>query len=496
MATSLYKFQEALKTCEEHPNEELSCFCKTCKEFICTTCAKTTHHGHEWDLIPIVAKKQRKETPVLCQKIRQEKMPRCREKLRIVQTNISDVEKATDGDVKKLEERRTAMIDAVNQIIDEQKINRIAIKKKECAKLEEDCSRLRTKIEYVDKMTTSLDSNIDAYTDFDMIKMEIEMLKSLTELEMYDVDVRDTEVTYVPGEINRATIEEMIGRIKDTPRINVTDSVCVMEMKTFDGFNRKIRAIAQTSSHQAWIRESKNYAIKQVSLQSTETKSVTLPPHVDFITLSNGDFIVTNSNDQVIRRFTSTGKPSDMVSTMPLHPSWISKTQTGDILVSLKDSGYLFNLTPSSRRLVQRMTLTGKILRRYEFHKNGTTRLFTQPLRTAENGNSDVCVVNCTSDDTGELIVLYGDGRVRATYRGQEDSKCAFDPSDVACDSRRRIIVSDWNNKRLHLLSSDGIFLKYLLSDMFDYPHTIALYQDNLWVGFAKGTVTVYKYSK
>ena len=94
MATSLYKAREALKTCEEHQNEELSCFCKTCKKFICTTCAQKSHLWHEWDFIPLVAKKRRKETPILCRKIKQENMPRCREKLRVVDENIANVEKA------------------------------------------------------------------------------------------------------------------------------------------------------------------------------------------------------------------------------------------------------------------------------------------------------------------------------------------------------------------------------------------------------------------
>ena len=43
--------------------------------------------------------------------------------------------------------------------------------------------------------------------------------------------------------------------------------------------------------------------------------------------------------------------------------------------------------------------------------------------------------------------MLHGDGRVRATYHGQEDSEFAFDPTDVACDSKRRIIVTEYNNK-------------------------------------------------
>ena len=493
MATSLYKFQVALKTCTEHPNEELSCFSKPCKSFICSTCARTSHHGHKWNIISLVAKKRRREIPIVYRKIKNDDMRGCREKLRVVDENISDIEKASEEDVKKLEERRKTMVDAINQIIEDQKRKRTEIMEKGSKKLREDRSQLRTKIEYLDKMTTSLDSNIDAYTDFDVIEMEIEMLNALSELEAYNVVRFDTEVTYVPGEINRAAIEEMIGRIEETMKAtSVNDeSVSIMEVKTFKDFNKSITTIAPISSNQALIREFKNCTIKLLSSQSTDTNSVTLPPHDDFISLSNDDFIVTDFNNQVIRRVTSAGKVSDIVSTKPLHPTYISKTQT-DLLVSLRDGGDPYKLQPSSRRLVQRMTLTGKVLKTYEFREDGVTRLFIYPYKTAENGNSDICVVNRTSGATGELIVLHEDGRVRPIYRGPKYFK--FDPTGVACDYKSRIIVSDWTNKCVHLLSLEGTLLRYLLSDMSKSPNVLALYQGSLWIGFMGGTVKVYKY--
>ena len=88
--------------------------------------------------------------------------------------------------------------------------------------------------------------------------------------------------------------------------------------------------------------------------------------------------------------------------------------------------------------------------------------------------------------------MLDGDGRLRVTYRGQEGSK--LNPTDVACDSESRIIVADFTNQCLHLLSPGGIFLRYLLSDMSDRPFTIALYQNKLWIGFFRGTVKLHKY--
>ena len=494
MATSLYKAQEALKTCDEHQNEELSCFCKTCKKFICTTCAKTTHNGHDWDLVSLVAKKSRKETPILCRGIKQENMPRCREKFRDVEANISAVEKASDEDMTKLEERRTAMINAINQTIDEQKRKREEIKEEKRTKLDEHRLRLKTKIEYLDKITTSLDGNIGAYTDYDLLEMEQEMLTALEEVEKYDVERVSSEVTFVPGEIIQELIAAMIGEIKESDAdIDTCTSISVEEMRTLNYFDERLHTISPVSSTQAWVGGMKSYTIKQLSSQGTETNNITISNHNCFMS-SNGDFIVTDFKQQAIRRVTSAGKEQVIVRTKPLYPTFIRQAQTGDVLVNLIDGGDNYKLRPSSRRLVQRMTLSGKVLRTYEFRENGDTRLFILPGRMAENGNSDICVINRTSGSTGELVVLHGDGRVRFTYHGQEGLK--FNPADVACDSDRRIIVLELiKTTSLSLLSSNGTFLRFLLSDMFDYPDTMALYHNTLWIAFQKGAVKVYKYT-
>ena len=170
--------------------------------------------------------------------------------------------------------------------------------------------------------------------------------------------------------------------IEETLKVDVDDNVAVMEVKTFKEFDKTITTIAPISSDRAWIRQLHNNTVQQLSLQNTETNSVTLPPHTDFITLRNGDFIMTGYRDQVIRRVISDAKESVVVSTKPLRPTWISKTQTGDVLVTLEDVGD-YKLQPSSRRLVQRMTLTGKVLHTYEFLEDGVTRLFTFAERTA-----------------------------------------------------------------------------------------------------------------
>ena len=283
----------------------------------------------------------------------------------------------------------------------------------------------------------------------------------------------------------------MVGSVKELIMTSVDDTVTTEEIKIFKEFDDQICTIHPIPSTQAWISDISGSDVKLMTLENIETQIITLAPHADFVTLSNDGFIVINSGGGVLLRVTLDGKVSDIVSTKPLYPTSISKTHTDDLLVTLRDAGNDYKLKPSSRRLVQRMTLTGKILNTYEFREDGTTRLFTFPELTAENGNTDICVINETGDETGELIVLYRHGQVNFTYRGQDSEFC---PTAVACDSKTRLVVWDYLNGRFDLLSPDGTFLRYLLSDKFEGVADIALHQNNLWIGFDDGAVKVYKY--
>ena len=109
-------------------------------------------------------------------------------------------------------------------------------------------------------------------------------------------------------------------------------------------------------------------------------KSKALQWFNDFTVLNNGAFIVTDDRDQVIRLTSSVGKESVVIKKKTLHPTYISKTRTNDILISLRDDW-------DNRRLVQQITHIEMVVRTYEFRDDGTTRLFAVPYRTAENRN-------------------------------------------------------------------------------------------------------------
>lgn len=101
-------------------------------------------------------------------------------------------------------------------------------------------------------------------------------------------------------------------------------------------------------------------------------------------------------------------------------------------------------------------------------------------------------MVNLTSDDISELVILSFSGSLKSFYRGQK-SKKHFTPSDIVCDSGFNIIVSDIDNRHIHILSPAGEFLKNLQNDNeVTCPSAMSLYKSTLWVGNERGHIHVF----
>lgn len=99
-----------------------------------------------------------------------------------------------------------------------------------------------------------------------------------------------------------------------------------------------------------------------------------------------------------------------------------------------------------------------------------------------------------TSNSTSELVILSSSGSLKYVYRGQKMRK-KFNASDVAYDSYCNIIICDISDSKIHLLSPDGKFLKYLLTENeVTHPWSIFLYRYTLWVGDKHGLVKVLQY--
>lgn len=153
-----------------------------------------------------------------------------------------------------------------------------------------------------------------------------------------------------------------------------------------------------------------------------------------------------------------------------------------------------YQLGPQNRRLVRHVTPNGDVIREYEYNADGLTRLFTVPYKVRQNNNTDICVVNWTSGDTSELVILTFSGALRSVYRGQDPTKICL-LSDVVCDGHCNLLVSDVTYSSIHLLGPDGEFMKFLLTEKeVQHPMSVALYKSTLRVGDIDGRLSVFNY--
>ena len=164
-------------------------------------------------------------------------------------------------------------------------------------------------------------------------------------------------------------------------------------------------------------------------------------------------------------------------------------------MVTLRDTeSEEYELNSRSRRLVRHVTLTGDVIREYEYREDGQTRLFTWPGRVTQNGNKDICVINMMSNTCGELVIVSFSGSLKSVYYGQ-DQREEVNVTDVVCDSHFNILLCEAKNSKIHLLSPEGKFMRYLLTEnQVNHPFAMSLKKTTLWIGENKGFVKVFRY--
>uniref|UniRef100_A0A8W8IXK2 Uncharacterized protein n=1 Tax=Magallana gigas TaxID=29159 RepID=A0A8W8IXK2_MAGGI len=82
---------------------------------------------------------------------------------------------------------------------------------------------------------------------------------------------------------------------------------------------------------------------------------------------------------------------SDQVNKRNEKGERICQSTDGGLLLSLSDTeSEKYQPDSSSRRLVRHVTLTGDVIREYEFQEDGQTRLFNIPRTIKQNANTDI----------------------------------------------------------------------------------------------------------
>ena len=136
-------------------------------------------------------------------------IPKCRQRLQEIDDNILAEKKRKEEDMQKLEDRRTAMIDAVNNVADHMKQARDKLSRKESTAFKRKRLQLGKKMQYLENIVAGVSTDADENSH--VTELEKEMLKILNELDSYDAGHAVLSIRFVTEEIEHTSLEKMFG---------------------------------------------------------------------------------------------------------------------------------------------------------------------------------------------------------------------------------------------------------------------------------------------
>ena len=242
---------------------------------------------------------------------------------------------------------------------------------------------------------TYIKENGSTMTDMILIKVHREMTKMLsTEVELTQ---KDFSLTHSIGDIDDAVLESMMGQTFDAEQVTVT------ETDSFHWNYAPISVLEAMNEETCFLRNTELPYFEQVKKSGRKEKKFSVVVNDVFVT-DNNEVYITDRKNNSISRLSPSGSASRVFSTHPLRPIAICQTLDNGLFLNLGDTETDYYQPNSlSRRLVRHVTMKGDVIREYEYQEDGQTRLFTIPKRIAQNGNTDICVINWTKESTGEL---------------------------------------------------------------------------------------------
>ncbi|XP_065926466.1 uncharacterized protein [Magallana gigas] len=486
----LQSAREHIPTCEKHNFTIIDITCEDCDEFICSQCAKTDHKDHDWKTIPTAGSLRRRELKKTLCKIKEKDVKTMDEKIQMATKLMENNQKCCDSEISKLQKHYDAIVSKLDEIKKNFETKLRENLKTKNAKVNEKKVHLEKKREHTTDLLKFLEEKHNTMSNYSLIDNLRDLTNLVSNTDSY-IEEGDLSLRYKIGDISKGSLESMMGQTFDFDDINVTERDAFQYNDDEDNVLVIVQAINDDICFVNDGIDSK--CTERINIKNKKREKCNINVGGMCVT-DNGDLYATDSESNSIVRLSPSGSVTTVFSTDPLTPVGICQSTEGGLLVTLSDNeSEPFQPETHSRRLVRHVKLTGDVIHEYEYQEDGQTRLFTVLVRVRQNGNTDICVVNWTRDTNSELVILFLSGSFKLVYRGKDTEKYFL--YDVQCDSHSNIIACETLNSQIHLLSPDGEFLKYLMTETeVTHPVSMSLYKSTLWVCNAHGLLKVFQY--
>ena len=532
------KVKQDILYCQQHQNQELVLYCKSCEELICVQCTIQQHNGHKYNLIGEVFEKHKKDImsslnpaeqqQTLARKALEKLDDRCRE--------ITDQQAALQAQIHKSSQQLHEIIDLRERELTN-KLNYITQEK--LSKLASQREQIETTLAKLGSCLDKVKEKLRTGSQGVVLRMKTTLVKQVKDLttefkpdtmELYtDADMRFlSSHVYVVAEACRA--HGLVATYDPSQWYTiskVTDAVTVGKMFTAtfiqhgeEAFENLIESLeCELVSELTGTRARGSVKRRRQSQYEVSYQPTIKGRHQLHIKVM-GEHIIGSPHRVAVNK-SSDEKLGTPIRTIDLlnNPCGIALNQSGEVVVTsncvsvfspsgdkilsfgTKGSGQGQFMNPygvavdgegnilvadSDNHRIQKFTAEGQFLTAVGTKGSGPLQFNNVEDIAINTSKNKVYVVDKKSH---RIQVLNSDLTFSNTFGKYGKNKGEFVyPWAIACDSTGNVYVADSANNRIQVFTSTGKFLRMFGSrgkgdGKLDYPIGIALdVQDKVYV--------------
>ena len=450
------------ETCSQHTKERVRYYCSSCEACICPICVAEDHRGHAFDVLEKAVQEEKKNILSTVQTIK-EKANLFRAELRKLEKTSEDVEmiiaiakqevsKATEDVITKTQQQEKQLLESL-EMTRRRRMERVTSAKQE----------LKSLIKRINQAAEFAENLVQRRSAADIIQNKHILRQKLEELRGVQVP-KHHQATFVKfAAVSQHNFKLGSIQVSEKPAIAAKSTLEGLE-KTFQaGVEAKFTLCPRTSGG-----EVSNFADleDQVELLITPAKDVSnvtvdeecdgnvrlkftpkVPGAYSIEVRINGDKLPTCPMTVQVkeRELVVVGElklqlfPGDTIERL----SGIAVNTEGQIVVADAFGHYVYVFDKNGNRLRK----TGG--------EGSNTGQFWYPNRISFLNENEVLIADCGNSriqrfnfQTGTVVKSFG-------KFGEEKGELN-NPVDVTVDDKERIVVTEWGNNRIQVMSKEG----------------------------------------
>ena len=468
--------------CQIHKSKLICMFCQTCDVLVCSNCISSSHKKHDLEPIDQVCMEKIEKLEEIEYQISQN-LVRCKSENKDLEKDDCMWDSMSVDAIKKIDGRENKMKEEIGKYAQGLRDNIEKNNRKNKQLISKKAKEIdKTKITLEDQQEKIQTAKKPAKAEI-IFATAKEHGGSVSALSFTKLHPEIQE--FVSGELNISKSFGILSSVKLSNKSHDTELKVQKSYTTDLSDVSSLVSLDKTTT--AWIYSYGGKIIRKVVIDDKIQTIKEIPVEIYDMTLTkSNDILISTINSSDVKLITQSGRIKPFLSVSPLITTGIHVTNNNDIILGVVEK-YTYKLTDKSCRKIIVFGENKKEKQSYQYNKH-KQRLFTVPYRIT-NVNSDIVVIDSTSNDDGRVVVLGKEGGVKWTYQGHpqintEDKP--FDPWDIVTTSVGNVIVADYNNHTLHVISGGGELLTYKVMSDQGVLYPVSLDIDTLgklWVG-------------